>query len=74
MKKKLMLGVIAAVTLFATLPALADYYVVRQGTTGPCAVVEQRPTTMGTVVVAGDRNFATRDDAQQHMAALCNNN
>jgi hypothetical protein len=37
------LAAVAALVAFST-PALADFFIVRDGPSGPCRVVETRPT------------------------------
>jgi hypothetical protein len=68
MKKLLIGGAIAAAT-FVT-PALADFYVVREGTSGPCRVVETRPTDT-KIVIVGDKVYKTRAEAEKEVTVVC---
>jgi hypothetical protein len=68
MKTRIMAAAIAA-TVFGT-PAFADYLIVREGSSGPCRVVESRPTDTKTVVV-GNRAYAVRAEAEREIATVC---
>lgn len=69
--KKVLLGVAAIAMALSTVPAFADYYIVREGSSGPCRIVEQRPTDTKTVIVGGDKVFTTHEEAQKQMTVLC---
>ena len=61
---------IAALSAFAT-PALADFWIVREGNTGPCRIVETRPTDTKIVIVGGNKVYTTRSDAERELAVVC---
>jgi hypothetical protein len=68
MKSKLLIAGALAAAAYTT-PALADFYVVREGT-GPCRVVETRPTDTKTIVV-GNKVYKTHDEAQKQVTTIC---
>jgi hypothetical protein len=68
MNKKLLIASAVAVAAYAT-PALADFYVVREGA-GQCRVLETRPTDTKTVVV-GNKVYKTRGEAQKEITTVC---
>jgi hypothetical protein len=63
-----MLAVAIAATAFAT-PAFADFFIVREGT-GPCRIVEVRPTDT-KIVVVGNKTYTVRAEAEKEMAVVC---
>jgi len=67
MRTKLLVVAIAA-TAFAT-PAFADFFIVREGT-GPCRIVEVRPTDT-KIVVVGNKTYTVRAEAEKEMAVVC---
>jgi len=67
MRTVLLVGTVVAA--FAT-PALADFYVVREGSTGPCRVVETRPTDT-KIVVVGNKVYKTRAEAEKEVTVVC---
>jgi hypothetical protein len=67
MKKIILAAGIAAV--FAT-PALADFFIVRDGPSGPCRVVETRPTDT-KIVVVGNKAYKVRAEAEKEVAVVC---
>jgi len=70
MKKNLLLA--TALMIASTIPSFAaDYYIVREGSTGPCKIVESRPTDTRMVVVGGDKVYTTEEEAQRQMAVVC---
>jgi hypothetical protein len=69
MKKLVLAGV--AIAAFAT-PAFADFFIVREGT-GPCRIVETRPTDT-KIVVVGNKVYTTRADADRDLAVVCKAN
>jgi hypothetical protein len=58
-----------ATTTFA-MPALADFFIVREGPTGPCRVVETRPTDT-KIVVVGNKVYKERAEADRELAVVC---
>jgi hypothetical protein len=68
MKAKLLAASVVLVASAA--PALADFFIVREGPTGPCRIVETRPTDT-KIVVVGDKVFKVRSEAEREMAVLC---
>ena len=69
MKKLVLAGV--AVAAFAT-PALADFFIVREGT-GPCRVVATRPSDT-KIVVVGNKVYKTQAEADKEVAVVCKAN
>lgn len=67
MRMKLLAVAIAA-TAFAT-PAFADFFIVREGT-GPCRIVETRPTDT-KIIVVGNKTYTVRAEAEKEMAVVC---
>ena len=67
MRMKLLAVAIAA-TAFAT-PAFADFFIVREGT-GPCRIVEIRPTDT-EIIVVGNKTYTVRAEAEKEMAVVC---
>jgi len=59
----------AILGLLAT-PALADFWIVREGPTGPCRVVDVKPTDT-KIIVVGNKVYKVRDEAQREMAVVC---
>jgi hypothetical protein len=71
MKTKLLAATVAVVA-FAT-PALADFFIVREGPSGPCRIVESRPTDTKIVVVGG-KAYKVRAEAEKEMLVVCKAN
>jgi hypothetical protein len=67
--KKIFIATVIAVGTFAT-PALADFFIVREGPTGPCRVVETRPTDT-KIVVIGNKAYKTRAEADKEVTVVC---
>ena len=68
MKTRILAAAIVA-TAFAT-PALADFFIVREGASGPCRVVDTRPSDIKTVVV-GNKAYTVRAEAEREIATVC---
>jgi hypothetical protein len=68
MKMKLLAAAVA-VTAFAT-PALADFWIVREGPTGPCRIVETKPADT-KIVIVGNKVYKTRVEADRELAVVC---
>jgi hypothetical protein len=68
MKTKILVATIAAST-FAT-PVFADFFIVREGVSGPCRVVDTRPSDAKTIIV-GNRAYTVREDAEREIATVC---
>jgi hypothetical protein len=68
MRTRILAAAIAA-TAFAT-PALADFFIVREGPSGPCRVVETRPTDT-KIVVVGNKAYKVRAEADKEIAVVC---
>ena len=68
MKTKLLAATIAAVA-FAT-PALADFFIVREGPTGQCRIVETRPTDT-KIMVVGNKAYKVRAEAEKELTVVC---
>jgi hypothetical protein len=70
MNKKLMIGAVAIGAALSTPALAADFYIVREGPTGTCHVVETRPSDTKTVIV-GNKTFTTRAEAEKQVTVLC---
>lgn len=70
MNRKIICMVACATAILSATPALADYYIVREGPTGPCKIVAARPADSKTVV-GGDRSYASRAAAEKQLPLLC---
>jgi hypothetical protein len=68
MKTKILAAVVL-VAAFAT-PACADLWIVRDGPTGPCRIVETKPADT-KIVVVGNKAYKVRDEAQKELAVVC---
>jgi hypothetical protein len=68
MRTKLLIAALAA-SAFAT-PALADFFIVREGPTGQCRIVETRPTDT-KIVVVGNKAYKVRAEAEKELAVVC---
>jgi hypothetical protein len=66
---KTLIAAAAVATAFAT-PALADFFIVREGPTGPCRIVETRPTDT-KIVVVGNKVYKVRAEAEKELAVVC---
>ena len=66
--RKLTVATIAAAA-FAT-PALADFWIVRDSPTGPCRVVDVRPTDT-KIIVVGNKAYKVRAEADKELAVVC---
>jgi hypothetical protein len=64
-----LLAATVALAAFAT-PALADFWIVREGPTGQCRIVDVRPTDK-KIVIVGNKAYKVRDEAQKEMAVVC---
>lgn len=71
MKTKLLAATVA-IAAFAT-PALADFWIVREGgPTGKCVIVDKRPADTKVVIVGGNgKVYTTRADAEKEMTVVC---
>ena len=59
----------AAAAMFAATPALADYYVVKEGTS--CKVVSKKPTDTKIVVMGNGKVYKTESEAQAEVKTVC---
>jgi hypothetical protein len=66
---KTLIATAAVLTAFAT-PVLADFWIVREGPTGPCRIVETRPTDTKMIVV-GNKAYKVRAEAEKELAVVC---
>ena len=66
--KKIILA--AGIAVVCTTPALADFFIVREGPTGACRVVETRPTDT-KIVVVGNKVYKVRAEAEKEIAVIC---
>lgn len=68
--KKIILGAVV-LSGFAATPALADWYIVREGgPTAQCKVVETKPADK-KIVVVGNKVYKTRDEATKEVTTVC---
>jgi hypothetical protein len=67
-----LVAVIAALVAFST-PALADFFIVREGPSGPCRIVETRPTDT-KIIVVGNKAYKVRAEAEKELAVVCKAN
>jgi hypothetical protein len=66
--KKIILA--AGIAVVCATPALADFFIVREGPSGPCRVVETRPTDT-KIVVVGNKVYKVRAEAEKEIAVVC---
>lgn len=59
-----------ALSVLASVPAYADYYVVRDESTEECKVVETLPEEE-TWVQVGPVTFSSYDEAEQELVVVC---
>jgi hypothetical protein len=64
-----LLAAAVALSAFAT-PAFADFWIVREGPTGPCRIVDVKPTDT-KIVVVGNKAFKVRAEAEKELAVVC---
>ena len=64
---KLFLSAVAVGAL--STPALADFWIVREGPTAECRVVETKPKD--TKVIVGNTVYKTRDETTKEITAIC---
>jgi hypothetical protein len=50
--------------------AFADFYIVREGPTTECRIVETKPADT-KITVVGDKVYKTRDEATKEMTTVC---
>jgi hypothetical protein len=67
--KKLIIGTTLLVSVAAT-PALADFWIVREGPSADCRVVATKPTD-SKIVIVGNKVYKTQDEATREMAVAC---
>ena len=64
----------AAAIIFAGLssPALAQFWIVREGPIGKCAVVGQEPSDSKIIIAGGSHRFySTRGEAERDAQVVC---
>jgi hypothetical protein len=73
MKAKLLSATVAALGIAAiATPALADFWIVREGPTGKCMVVDRKPTDSKIIIVGGNgKVYTTRADAEKELTVVC---
>jgi len=73
MKLKLMSAAVATIGIAAiATPALANFWIVREGPTGKCMVVDRKPTDSKIVIVGGDgKVYTTRAEAEKELTVVC---
>ena len=55
---------------FVATPALADFWIVRDGPAGQCRIVDVRPTD-SKIVIVGNKAYKVHDEAQKELAVVC---
>jgi hypothetical protein len=68
MKIKLLAAGMALTALAS--PAFADFWIVREGPTGPCRIVETKPTDT-KIVIVGNKVYKTRSEADREQTVVC---
>jgi hypothetical protein len=69
--KKILIAAVAVTTL-STAAFAQTFFIVREGPTGKCMIVDKKPTDTKIVVVGGDgKVYTTRADAEREMAVVC---
>ena len=65
-RAKLLSATVAALGIAAiATPALADFWIVREGATGKCMVVDRKPTDSKKIIVGGNgKVYTTRAEAE----------
>jgi hypothetical protein len=69
MKVRTLLLSAIAVGVLST-PALADFWIVRDGPTAQCRIVETKPADT-KVTIVGNTVYKTRNEATKEMAVVC---
>jgi hypothetical protein len=70
MKRQIFALLALAGAIASAAPAFAEYYIVREGPTGPCKIVAHRPADSKTIV-GGNRSYASRAVAKRQLPLLC---
>jgi hypothetical protein len=61
---------VTALIAMATPALAAEFFIVRDGTTKKCTIVDKRPTVTTTTVVGDDRVYTTREEATTAMKTV----
>ncbi|HEY7301193.1 MAG TPA: hypothetical protein VH684_25165 [Xanthobacteraceae bacterium] len=64
----------AAAVVFAAVstPALAQFWIVRDGPVGKCAVVDREPSDSKVIIAGGSHRFySTRREAERDAQVVC---
>lgn len=64
----------AAVIILAGLsaPALAQFWIVRDGPVGKCTIVDKEPSDSKVIIAGGSRRFySTRGEAERDAQVVC---
>lgn len=71
--KKLIIAAVAIGTLSgAAFAQSSSFWIVREGPTGKCMVVDKKPTDTKIVIVGGDgKVYTTRAAAEKEIAVVC---
>jgi hypothetical protein len=71
--KKLIIASLAVATLStAAVAQSGSFWIVREGPTGKCMVVDKKPTDTKIMVVGGDgKVYTTRAEAEREIAVVC---
>jgi hypothetical protein len=70
MRRKLLLAAAAVAATASATPAFAQFFIVREGPTGPCRIVETRPTDT-KIVIVGNKTYTVRAEAEKELAVVC---
>jgi hypothetical protein len=71
MKIKLLAA--AATFVAIATPALADFWIVRDSPTGPCRIVDVKPTDT-KILIVGNKAYTVRADADKDLTVVCKAN
>jgi hypothetical protein len=70
MKITRVLSAAIAAIVFGT-PAFADYFIVREGSSGPCRVIESRPTDTKIIVIGNSLSDVGRGRERNREGLRC---
>ena len=65
-----LIAAMIATTAFAG-PALAEFFIVRDGRTGPCRVVATKPTDTKIVIVGNKNGYKEQEEAVRQLVVVC---
>ena len=72
MKAKLLSATVVALGIAAIATPAFAFWIVREGATGKCMVVDRKPTDSKIVIVGGDgKGYTTRAEAEKELTVAC---